>query len=118
MRETTKEGMAYRAAVMELLRACERFEDLFHWDSSQGGYVDHGDEKAFDEACAGAARIAEPFADEVPDAARDRLRALLRACREFTARFSDDTGGKAYIPEQPEERWRTARREARKFLAT
>lgn len=109
--------MDYRAAIMELLRACEHFEDTFGWSGAQG-YVRYSDEKQFEEACEAAARIAEPVADEVPDAALDRLRALLRACRDFTARFSDDVGGKAYVPAEPEERWKAARREARKFLGS
>jgi hypothetical protein len=37
----------------------------------------------------------------------------MRACREFTARVSDDVLRKAYMPEEPEERRKAARREPR-----
>lgn len=114
MGETSQKVIECRAALTDLLRACEQFEEQFGWSGTRA-YVRSSDEKQFDEAREAAARIAAPVAGEVPDVTRDHLRTLLRACSEFTARFSDDMG-KAYIDKDDEERWKAARREAGMFL--
>ena len=92
MSDTSGDSLRYRAALEALLVACEQFEDQFGWSGSSA-YIDSWAEKRFDEARNALAAVAgAPVANEAPDTNRDALRALLSACREFTARFSDDRG--------------------------
>jgi hypothetical protein len=71
--------MEYRAAITDLLRACEQFEEQIGWDGTRA-YVDSSDEKHFDEAREAAARVAAPLVDKEGE---ERWKAVRREASLF-----------------------------------